>query len=102
VQKWVMVPRDNGISSAPLPPGRLPTSIPAQPLGSEYGGAGNLPTVTGTQAGGTAMNRYVLSSTVPVGAGSAATVAADTPSSGGGAGERQRCPYRRPLWPVTY
>jgi hypothetical protein len=42
------------------------------------------------------MNRYLLSSNVPVSAGAAATVAADAPSSSGSAGKRQRCHYRRP------
>jgi hypothetical protein len=92
------VPRDNGTSSVYVA-ARTPVGFdPGSALGSQYGRAGNLPTVTGAQAGGIAMNRYLLSSTVPAGAGAAATVAADAPSSGGVPGSATG----GPLWPVRY
>ena len=58
MQKWVKVPRDNGTSSVYVAAGTPVGVDPGSALDTEYGGAGNLPTVTGTQANGIAMNRY--------------------------------------------
>ena len=51
-----MVPPGNGTSSVYAAAGTPVGVDPGSAQGSEYGGAGNLPTVTGTRAGGIAMN----------------------------------------------
>jgi hypothetical protein len=102
VQKWVKGARDDGTSSVYVAAGTPVGVDPGSALDSEYGGAGNLPTVTGAQADGIAMNRHLLSSTAPVGAGAAATVAADAPSSGGVPGSGNAATIGGPLWPVMY
>lgn len=52
-----MVPGDNGTSSVYVAAGTPVGVDPRSAQGSEYGGAANLPTVTGAPAGGIAMNR---------------------------------------------
>jgi hypothetical protein len=96
------VPQDDGTSSVYVAAGTPVGVDPGSALDGEYGRPSNLPTVTGTRAGGIAMNRYLLSSTLPVGAGAAATVAADAPSSGGVPESGNAATTGGPLWPVMY
>jgi hypothetical protein len=49
-----------------------------------------------------ALNRYVLTSTVTVAAGTAATVVAGEPGTGGAAGSGGAPTTGGPLWPTTY
>jgi hypothetical protein len=102
VQKWVKGARDDGTSSVYVAAGTPVGADPGSALDGEHGRPSNLPTMTGTRAGGIVMNRYLLSSTVPVGAGAAATVAAGAPSSGGVPGSGNAATIGGPLWPVTY
>jgi hypothetical protein len=49
-----------------------------------------------------ALNRYVLTATVTVPAGTPATVTAGEPATGGAAGYGNASTTGGPLWPVTY
>lgn len=49
-----------------------------------------------------ALNRYVLTATVTVGTGTAATVVAGEPGTGGAAGYGNAATTGGPLWPETF
>ena len=49
-----------------------------------------------------ALQRYVVATTTTVGAGTAATVVAGEPETGGAAGYGSAATTGGPLWPITY